>query len=106
MKPENVVLMSTSPDSPVKLIDLGAAVLLEEGAERAERERAEMYLGAAVLLEEGAAPPPLARLCPSVGRRLLTPRRVRLPTPPAGEQAVSRAGLPRRVHDRSVTCLL
>ena len=31
IKPENVVLMSKEADSPVKLIDFGAAVLLEEG---------------------------------------------------------------------------
>ena len=31
VKPENVVLTSKAPDSPVKLIDFGAAVLLEEG---------------------------------------------------------------------------
>ena len=31
IKPENIVLMSSDTDSPVKLIDFGAAVILEEG---------------------------------------------------------------------------
>ena len=52
IKPENVVLMSKEADSPVKLIDLGAAVLLDEG-------------------EQGSPAARSAPACP--GRAALTP---------------------------------
>jgi serine/threonine protein kinase/ribosomal protein L12E/L44/L45/RPP1/RPP2 len=94
IKPENVVLVSKEADSPVKLIDFGAAVLLEEGEHVIAGGKVRVSSPSPLLLSLSASPLSLSLSLSASPHPPPAASRSRRPFPPTAPAC--RRGLARR----------